>query len=493
MNQFPYPVSQAKQTLAQTLTSTEQRLNSLIGIEKTNHTGLKAIPNNNETYPDSMLPAEITIPCTDGTITIPQNIWKKCHLFKDCIADTVAQTTPFTFDELQKFPKKLLADLFLCIAKPDYAYKISAKNYDKLLEAAAYFGAPRSIVGTLSDLKRNSWFHRIKKMFGSDGSDKFSNLAIQDLEKIDEFILHFYRLHNKSLESLSGIEKLSKELTTLDVSNNYLTVLNVDDLVKKFPKLSKLNASNNKIKEIKISKLPDNFSLTVQNNNIEKINLKHPWSAPENSYLNIENNQLEASELAKLKEQLIPGFWQKAREKFASQVKTSLLVLTPVTNALNNHINSYTGFWLYLSLRIARNFEMPPANEIFFDLTIPLIFAPIRTQIHNFAPTTAVGGNAIITASILSSIQYKLIRLAEHYSKNNTISNIIDSYLGTMHGMPLFAGYFCTLLSIVASPALLNKITNWNTTQYAFKPSKIVADNQKPKQKTHPKKLDELD
>lgn len=135
-------------------------------------------------------------------------------------------------------------------------------------------------------------------------------------------------LRNRKLYSLRGVDTFNEsyqikehyQINALDVSYNELRILDVDALRRRFPSLKKIDARNNKIKHLIITKkLPDGFELILDNNDIEHVT---SFKIGQKGTISVKNNpKIKGSAYQRLLNATKPSFIDKYKHLFLKSKK----------------------------------------------------------------------------------------------------------------------------------------------------------------------------
>lgn len=126
-------------------------------------------------------------------------------------------------------------------------------------------------------------------------------------------------LAERNLHSLYGLSQFIQQFNQyhpehtpikhLKLDNNHLTYLHIPTLLKLFPKLRSITATNNALTTVIFPRyLPDNFHLYLQHNSITHI---PPFRLGNQAYIDLRNNCLDKESLKDIDDARIPSFWQK--------------------------------------------------------------------------------------------------------------------------------------------------------------------------------------
>jgi hypothetical protein len=231
-----------------------------------------------------------------------QEIHNNIHLNEKEIADKVHTT---------RFTKKLLKGVLKFVNnKTPHSYD-NQKCRD-LIFVAEYLGASkdviREIVQSIPDHSLVDYQTRVH-------IKEYSN-TIQEIVKNRNinFVSPKLRCNYNNLDTLFGIaetfpnKNLNKNFTRIKLNNNNLKQLNLKELLKLFPNLEKLDASNNLIQKLILPKtLPKNFKLNLSNNMIKNIELFNADGA----HINLSNNPLTTLAKQNLEKAKLPSFSQE--------------------------------------------------------------------------------------------------------------------------------------------------------------------------------------
>lgn len=177
--------------------------------------------------------------------------------------------------------------LVTCIKNPKKVNDIFDDNIVNICRIADYFGPSEKTLYALA--KRLKKFKELKEydLSNSDNDDASFIKEFIDLNEkrtvtrlIDQKIINQYcgktlNLSNQNLVSLNGIKALGNKenVTTLNLSSNQLTSLDISDLCTQFPRLTSIIAMNNKIQELNNQNMRRGLSVDVRNNQITSVNL----------------------------------------------------------------------------------------------------------------------------------------------------------------------------------------------------------------------------
>lgn len=128
----------------------------------------------------------------------------------------------------------------------------------------------------------------------------------------------FIRLTNQKLDTLEGLQQFCKPINkafivSLNISNNNLSgTLNIDEILAIMPKLKVIDASNNQIEDIILTKkLPEGFHLFLDNNKLHDISAY--FKIGQRGTISVKGNILTESSYKKLEYATKPTSLEKVK------------------------------------------------------------------------------------------------------------------------------------------------------------------------------------
>lgn len=182
------------------------------------------------------------------------------------------------------YTKKNFKKLFECSRNYKLIRSLKANRINQIIDLAGNLGACKKFRKklTVQALKLKVPVCIEKDIGLNSVADIDKEMCIGDTSILD--------LSNRHLHSLQGIERFSsKDIRRINLSKNRLRTLDIPYLLRLFPNLKDLNVNYNKLLELKLGIVPDEFYLHAMKNKLTDL---EPFTLGENCVVSLKRNKL---------------------------------------------------------------------------------------------------------------------------------------------------------------------------------------------------------
>jgi len=239
---------------------------------------------------------------------------------------------------------------------------------------------------------------------------------------------------NMKINNLNGIKNLTVDkstITTLDISDNHLTFLDISYLLKELPNLKKINAEDCLITKVIFPKqLPPNMELFLFRNSIKDLPEFH---MSEKGNFDIRGNPLSPNAHEKIRKALIPPFFKRNQHYlyllketykkhflFNSLIGTAAsacLIWAPI-GIIQGYKCEYPGY-TPITVQLFLGFFSMPAYGIYkSEQLLGRLLSPSHEQFLQFVDKYSLASGFLIGAS---AVAWKLYKNKFEYKKHQYV------------------------------------------------------------------------
>ncbi len=199
--------------------------------------------------------------------------------------------------------------------------------------------------------------------------------------------LNFQKMNIESLQGIEHIKIDKNNISTLRLSNNKLTTLNIKNLLEIFPNLKHIDAEHNLItKAIFPEQLPANIKIFLYQNFIKEL---MPFYTNDKNKIDLRNNPLSADAHENIKKALIPPFFKRNRHHlyFFKEASKSFLF-----NSLTGAGISTCFIWAPIGIIRSYKSEYPAPNTITQSILFHILLGTVSPSFYLFLKTEQLLG-----------------------------------------------------------------------------------------------------